>query len=80
MSILINSRARIDVFPYVSKMNVTLRKARNDDKEDVIWVESRSTPNLSYVSHVWDMFLNDEDGEWTVEELNARARLWVEDS
>jgi ribosomal protein S18 acetylase RimI-like enzyme len=53
-------------------MNVTLRKARNDDKEDVIWVESQSTPNLRYVSHVWNIFLNDEDGEWTVEELNGK--------
>jgi N-acetylglutamate synthase-like GNAT family acetyltransferase len=56
----------------MSKPNVVLRKARDEDKADVVWVESLSTPSLSYVPHVWDMFLNDKDGEWTVEELNGK--------
>lgn len=56
----------------MSKPNVVLRKARAEDKDDVIWVESLSTPNLSYVPHVWDMFLNDEEGEWSVDLLDGK--------
>lgn len=56
----------------MSKPNVVLRKARNEDLEQAMWVESLSTPNLSYVPHVWDMFLNDEEGEWTMEELDGK--------
>ena len=57
----------------MSMPNVVLRKARDGDRGDVIWVESLSTPSLSYVHHVWDMFLNDEDGDWSVEELNGKV-------
>ena len=56
----------------MSKPNVVLRKARNEDLDDAIWVESLSTPSLSYVPHVWGMFLNDEEGEWTMEELDGK--------
>ena len=56
----------------MSKPNVVLRKARNEDRDNAIWVESLSTPRLSYVPHVWDMFLNDEAGEWTMEELDGK--------
>jgi len=52
-------------------MEVKLRKARPEDREKVIWVEFKSTPNLSYVPHVWDMFLGDETGDWSVAELNG---------
>ena len=54
------------------KPNIVLRKARDEDLDDVVWVESLSTPSLSYVPHVWDMFLNDEDGDWSVEELEGK--------
>jgi ribosomal protein S18 acetylase RimI-like enzyme len=56
----------------MSKPNMVLRKARDEDLDDATWVESLSTPSLSYVPHVWNMFLNDEDGEWTMEELNGK--------
>ena len=48
-----------------------MRKARPGDRDKVIWVESLSTPNLSYVPHVWDMFLGDETGDWSVAELDG---------
>lgn len=48
-----------------------MRKARPGDRDKVVWVESKSTPNLSYVPHVWDMFLNDEAGDWSVAELDG---------
>jgi len=52
-------------------MEINLRKARPGDRDRVIWVESKSTPNLSYVPHVWDMFLADETGDWSVAELDG---------
>ncbi|MBD3170966.1 GNAT family N-acetyltransferase [Candidatus Bathyarchaeota archaeon] len=54
-------------------MEILLRKARPEDKEKVIWVESLSTPNLSYVPDVWDMFIKDEKGDWSVEEVDGEV-------
>lgn len=54
------------------KPNILLRKARAEDLDDVVWVESLSTPSLSYVPHVWDMFLNDEEGDWSVDLLDGK--------
>jgi len=54
-------------------MEILLRKARPEDKEKVIWVESLSTPNLSYVPEVWDIFINDEKGDWSVEEVDGEV-------
>jgi len=52
---------------------IVLRRARPEDLDKVIWVESLSTPNLSYVPHVWDMFLGDEEGDWTVAEIEGEV-------
>ena len=52
-------------------MNVVLRRARPEDREKVAWVESLSTPNLRYVPHVFDMFVDDRVGEFSVEELDG---------
>lgn len=52
---------------------LVLRKARNDDLEKVKWVESKSTPNLSYVGAVWEMFLSDEAGEFSVAEADGEV-------
>ena len=54
-------------------MEIVLRKARPEDKEKVEWVESLSTPGLSYVKHVWDMFINDQQGDWSVEEVDGEV-------
>jgi GNAT superfamily N-acetyltransferase len=52
-------------------MEIVLRKATQKDREQTIWVESQSTPNLSYVPHVWDMFINDTEGDWSVESVDG---------
>ena len=52
-------------------MKISLRKARHEDFDKVVWVESLSTPNLSYVRHVWDLFINDAEGDWSVEEIDG---------
>ncbi len=54
------------------KPSILLRKARAEDKDDVIWVENLSTPGLSYVKHVWGMFINDEEGDWSVDLLDGK--------
>ncbi len=54
------------------KPNILLRKARAEDLDDVVWVESLSTLSLSYVPYVWDMFLNDKEGDWSVDLLDGK--------
>lgn len=50
---------------------IALRKARPEDREKAIWVESLSTPNLSYVADVFDMFVSDDVGEFSVAEVDG---------
>jgi len=54
-------------------MEIRIRKARPEDRGRVIWVESKSTPNLSYVPHVWDSFIADEAGDWSVAEIDGEV-------
>ncbi len=53
-------------------MEIVLRKAEQEDRERVIWVESKSTPNLSYVGAIWDLFTSDEVGEFSVAEADGK--------
>ena len=53
-------------------MEIVLRKARQEDRERVIWVESKATPNLSYVGAVWVLFTSDEVGEFGVAEADGK--------
>jgi N-acetylglutamate synthase-like GNAT family acetyltransferase len=50
-------------------MEILLRKAEIEDREKIIDVESKATPNLNYVSHVFDMYVSDEIGEFSVAEV-----------
>ena len=52
-------------------MDILLRRARTEDRLKVIEVESKSTPNLSYVPAVWDMFVSDMEGEFSVAEVEG---------
>jgi ribosomal protein S18 acetylase RimI-like enzyme len=52
-------------------MNIVLRRARPEDREKVAWVESKSTPNLRYTPYVYDEFVSDRVGEFSVEELDG---------
>ncbi len=52
-------------------MNIVLRRARPEDREKVLWVESKSTPTLRYLPYVFDMFIDDRVGEFSVEELDG---------
>ena len=54
-------------------MEIVLRKARREDLEDVILVESKATPNLSYVEAVWALFMSDEVGEFGVAEADGEV-------
>lgn len=50
-------------------MNITIRPARPADREPLIIVEAGATPNLSYVGHVFEMFLTDPQGEFCIAEV-----------
>ena len=52
-------------------MEIRLRKARDEDREKVIVVESKSTPNLSYVPNVWEEFTSDDIGEFSIAEMDG---------
>lgn len=52
-------------------MNIVLRRARPEDREKALWVESKSTPTLRYLTYVFDMFVGDIVGEFSVVELDG---------
>ncbi len=52
---------------------IELRRARLEDREKAIWVESKSTPNLSYVPDVFEMFVSDDVGEFSVAEVDGEV-------
>ena len=53
--------------------NITMRKAKPGDRKKAVWVESKSTPNLSYVGDVFDMFVSDEVGDFGVAEVEGEV-------
>jgi N-acetylglutamate synthase-like GNAT family acetyltransferase len=54
-------------------VDILLRKARTTDLEKLIEVEHGSTPNLSYVPHVFDQFVSDDVGEFIVAEADGEV-------
>jgi len=52
-------------------MKIVLRRAEPEDKEKVVWVESKSTPNLRYLLKVFEMFVSDMVGEFSVVEVDG---------
>jgi len=54
-------------------MNITIRPARTNDRTALIAVEAGATPNLSYVDNVFDLFLDDKGGEFTVAEIDGKV-------
>ena len=53
------------------KSEIVLRRTRVSDREKVIDVEAKSTPNLRYLPKVFDMFVSDEAGEFSVAEIDG---------
>ena len=51
--------------------NLIIRKVEEEDKEALIIVESKSTPNLRYVPHVFAMFYGHERGEFSLAEMDG---------
>ena len=54
-------------------MQITIRHATQEDLGPIIEVESKATPNLNYVSKVFDMFLNDKTGDFSVAEVDGEV-------
>ena len=49
-----------------------LRPAVQQDLDQVVFVESQATPSLRYLARVFDLFLNDQEGEFSVAEVNGQ--------
>lgn len=52
---------------------ITVRRARRDDLDAIIAVEAGSTPGLRYVARVFDDFVSDEIGEFSVAEIDDQV-------
>ena len=52
---------------------ITVRRARRDDLDAIIAVEAGSTPGLRYVARVFDDFVSDEIGEFSVAEIDGQV-------
>ncbi|MGD0805296.1 MAG: GNAT family N-acetyltransferase [Candidatus Bathyarchaeia archaeon] len=52
-------------------MNILLRKVKPEDREKILLVELKSTPDLRYLPYVFDMFVDDRVGEFSVEEFDG---------
>ncbi|MEM7033726.1 MAG: GNAT family N-acetyltransferase, partial [Chloroflexota bacterium] len=50
---------------------ILLRRATVNDRQAVIEVEAKSTPRLRYLAKVFDMFVSDQIGEFSVVEMNG---------
>jgi ribosomal protein S18 acetylase RimI-like enzyme len=53
-------------------VKIELRRARQEDREKVIAVESGATPNLSYLAKVFDMFLSEKSSAFIVAEVDGK--------
>jgi N-acetylglutamate synthase-like GNAT family acetyltransferase len=51
-------------------LEIVLRRARKSDRKKSLEVESKSTPNLRYLEYVFDTFVSDKIGEFSVAELD----------
>lgn len=51
---------------------IRLRRVQPQDLEQVVFIESQATPGLRYLGSVFDLFLNDHEGEFSVAEVNGR--------
>ncbi|MEM7113980.1 MAG: GNAT family N-acetyltransferase [Chloroflexota bacterium] len=52
---------------------ITLRPATNDDRTAVLQVEKKAMPAMQYLPRVYEMFLNDPQGEFTVAEIDSEV-------
>lgn len=52
-------------------MKIVLRKARDEDLGKLVEVESKATPGLQYIPNVFDAFIADEIGEFSVAEVEG---------
>ncbi len=55
----------------MQSVNISLRKAVEDDRAGVEVVEAQATPNLKYLPMVFDEFVSDDDGEFVVAETGC---------
>ena len=54
-------------------MKILLRKARHDDLDELVDVEAQATPGLQYIPNVFDEFIADDIGEFSVAEVEEKV-------
>lgn len=54
-------------------MQITIRVVTEEDRDAVLAVESQSTPNLKYLPMVFDQFLSDPEGDFSVAEMDGEV-------
>ena len=57
----------------MTEATLTIRRARRDDLDAINIVEAGSTPGLRYVARVFDDFVSDEIGEFSVAEIDGQV-------
>lgn len=57
----------------MTEATITVRRARRDDLDAINRVEAGSTPSLRYVARVFDDFVSDEIGEFSVAEIDGQV-------
>lgn len=53
--------------------NIVVRRAKYDDYKPILAVEAASTPNLRYLPRVFNMFVSDQVGEFSVAEIKGKV-------
>ena len=56
----------------MTEATLTIRRARPGDLDAINIVEAGSTPGLRYVARVFDDFVSDEIGEFSVAEIDRQ--------
>ena len=54
-------------------MNLTVRKARMEDRKQAVEAEGLATPSLHYLDKVYDEWLADDAGELMVADLDGQV-------
>ena len=58
---------------WYNDMQITIRVVTEEDRDAVLAVESQSTPNLKYLPMVFDQFLSDPEGDFSVAEMDGEV-------
>ncbi len=73
VNVLAGQMARIEKESVEVAKEIVLRAATTDDRDAIARVESLATPRLSYLPHVFESFVSDTEGEFSVAEADGEV-------